>query len=117
MPTFRQGDVVRVAFPYTDRSVWQARPALVISDGAVGPDDRLLWVVMITSAENRPWERDVPLGEDYAAMGLPAASIVRPTKIAVVETAGAEPRGHVPPPILEKVLNEVLAIMRQPPKS
>lgn len=117
MPTSRQGDVVRVAFPYTDRSVWQARPALVISDGAVGPGDRLLWVAMITSAENRPWEHDVPLGEDYAAMGLPAPSIVRPTKIAVVETAAAEPRGHVPPQILEKVLNEVLAIMRQPPKS
>ena len=113
MPTFRQGDVVRVAFPYTDRSVWQARPALVISHGAVGSDDRLLWVAMITSAENRPWEHDVPLGEDYAAMGLPAPSIVRPSKIAVVETAVAEPRGHVPAQILERVLTEVFAILNR----
>jgi len=31
MPTFEQGDVVRVAFPYTDRETRQHWPALVLS--------------------------------------------------------------------------------------
>lgn len=31
MPTFEQGEVVRVPFPYTDRETRQHRPALVVS--------------------------------------------------------------------------------------
>ena len=34
MPTFSQGDVVKVPFPYTDRPTRQSRPALVVSTGA-----------------------------------------------------------------------------------
>ena len=33
MPSFEQGDIVRVPFPYTDRSTRQWRPALVVSAG------------------------------------------------------------------------------------
>lgn len=55
MPDFEPGDVVRVPFPYTDRNTRQHRPALVVSQGGVGEEQALLWVVMITSAENRPW--------------------------------------------------------------
>ena len=50
MPDFEQGDIVRVPFPYTDRSTRQRRPALVISAGGLGEDRRLIWVAMITSA-------------------------------------------------------------------
>ena len=60
MGSFEQGDVV-VPFPYTDRSTRQWRPALVVSKGGLG-EDRRLRVVMITSAENRPWAEDVPFG-------------------------------------------------------
>jgi mRNA interferase MazF len=65
MPSFRQGDVVRVPFPYTDRDTRQYRPALVVSSGGLGEDASLLWVVMITSAANRPWPGDVPLADSY----------------------------------------------------
>jgi mRNA interferase MazF len=53
MPDFEQGQVVRVPFPYTDRERRQHRPALVVSDGPVGENASLLWVAMITSAQNR----------------------------------------------------------------
>ena len=71
MQSFEQGDVVRVPFPYTDRATRQWRPALVVSRGGLGEDRRLLWVAMITSAENRPWPDDIPLGTDPEA-NLPA---------------------------------------------
>jgi mRNA interferase MazF len=55
MPGFRQGEVVELPFPYTDRAAWQRRPALVVSTGGIEAAHGLLWVVMITSAENRGW--------------------------------------------------------------
>lgn len=107
MPTFSQGEIVRVRFPYTDRSLWQARPALIVSADPVGPDGRFLWVAMITSAENRAWPQDVPLVDDYAGMGLPVPSLVRPSKIAVIEAEATERRGRVPDAILRRVLGEI----------
>lgn len=102
MATFRQGDVVRVPFPYTDRSTRQHRPALVVSRGDIGEGGGLLWVVMITSAENRRWAGDVEI-EDLDAAGLPAPSIVRPCKIATIEARHAEPLGRVAPVVMANV--------------
>lgn len=77
--------MVRVPFPYTDRETRQHRPALVVSRGGLGDRESLLWVVMITSAANRPWPGDVPLVEAYRSAGLPVPSVVRSTKIATIE--------------------------------
>jgi len=103
MPSFKQGDVIRVPFPYTDRSTRQHRPALVVSKGALGDGDSLLWVAMITSAENRAWLGDVPFGNAYAQSGLPAPSVVRPCKLATIEARHAERLGHVKPALLRQV--------------
>ncbi|WP_407049047.1 type II toxin-antitoxin system PemK/MazF family toxin [Methyloraptor flagellatus] len=110
MPTFERGTVVRVPFPYTDRVTRRRRPALVVSDGPVG-DGHLLWVVMITSAENRPWPGDVALGERSAAAGLPAPSIVRPTKIATIEVQDADPIGQIDATSLDAVLATIRTTM------
>ena len=103
MPIFERGTVVRVPFPYTDKSTRQRRPALVVSDGPVGEGGHLVWVVMVTSAENRPWPDDVDLGPNFAACGLPAPSIVRPAKIATIETRDAEPLGRIDAILLGRV--------------
>lgn len=95
MPTFERGDVVRVPFPYTDRDVRQHRPALVVSDGGVGDQRALLWVLMITSAENRPWPGDVSLASRYAEAGLPAPSLIRTAKVATIEARRADPIGSL----------------------
>ena len=88
-------DVVRLPFPYTNRPVHQYRPALVIaiSNGTGNP--RLLWVLMITSAENRGWSGDVEIA-DLAGVGLSAASVVRTAKIATVRDVygGLHPAGE-----------------------
>ncbi|MBV8358778.1 MAG: hypothetical protein JO189_12700 [Deltaproteobacteria bacterium] len=62
MPTFEQGEVVRVPFPYTDRETRQYRPPLVASMGSIGESAQFLWVVMITSVENRRWPDDQDIG-------------------------------------------------------
>ncbi len=111
MPTFRQGDVVRVPFPYTDRSTRQFRPAVVVSETQHGPDDALLWVVMVTSAPNRPWPNDVSLATHYAEAGLPAPSIIRPAKIATIDAANAEPIGKIGPELTRQVLHQVLSLL------
>ena len=103
MPSFKRGDVVRVPFPYTDRSTRQRRPALVVSEGAIGEGGELLWVVMITSAQNRSWPGDLPLGGRYGEAGLPAPSVIRPCKIATIEARHAESLGKIRLDLMAKV--------------
>ena len=109
MPAFSRGDVVRAPFPYTDRDTRQYRPAVVVSDGPVGQG--LVWIVMVTSAENRSWSEDVPLGDRYDECGLPAPSVVRPVKIATVDATRIDRIGGVPTDILELVDAAVLRVL------
>jgi len=95
MTSFDAWDIVKVPFPYTDRPVRQRRPALVIAAGALEAEHGLLWLAMITSAANRGWAGDVPIS-DLRQAGLPAASTVRPAKIATIEARDAERLGVLP---------------------
>jgi len=110
MPTFEQGDVVKVPFPYTDRTRRQHRPALVISTGGIEDRHGLLWVAMITSAENRGWPDDVPV-EDLKRSGLPAPSIVRPEKLTTIEANDAGKLGTLAPadlaPVIDRIKTEI----------
>ena len=69
--------VVRVPFPFTDRSSTKNRPAVVLSDPLAfnSPAGHSLRA-MITSQANAPWPLDCALA-DLAAAGLPAPSVVR----------------------------------------
>lgn len=106
MPIFRQGDVVKVPFPYTDRSTRQWRPALVLSTGAIEDAHGLLWVAMVTSAENRGWPADVPVG-NLPTAGLPVPSIIRPAKIATIDASDATKLGRVSTAVLRQVMQHV----------
>jgi mRNA interferase MazF len=94
MPSFEPWDVVKVPFPYTDRPVRQRRPALVIAAGDIEAEHNLLWVLMITSAENRSWPEDVPVA-DLSSAGLPAASVVRCAKLAPIDARDVERIGKL----------------------
>jgi mRNA interferase MazF len=85
-------DVVRVPFPYTNRPIRQRRPALVVAvpNGTGIPG--LLWVLMITSAQNRGWPGDVMVS-DILTAGLPVPSTIRSAKIATIEARDAETIG------------------------
>lgn len=103
MTSFEQGDVVKVPFPYTDRSTRQFRPALVVSIPEVQSAHGLLWVVMITSAQNRGWAGDFPIN-DHAAAGLPVPSVIRSTKIATIDASQAARLGRISPQLRRKVV-------------
>ena len=94
MRTFERGDVIKVPFPYTDRATRQSRPAVVVSTAQLQDLHGLLWIVMITSTENRGWPDDVPVANLKLA-GLPAPSLIRSAKIATIDTADASKLGRV----------------------
>jgi mRNA interferase MazF len=85
---FEAFDIVVVPFPYADRLAEKRRPALVISNRRLSSYG-LIWVAMITSAENAPWPCDVTIA-NLARAGLPAPSVVRTAKIACIEPARIE---------------------------
>lgn len=80
---FAPFDVVVVPFPYIDRLAEKRRPALIVSTAPLALQG-IIWVVMITSAENPSRAGDVPIG-DLRTAGLQAPSVVRSTKIATIE--------------------------------
>jgi mRNA interferase MazF len=96
-------DIVVVPFPYADRLAEKRRPALVISNRKLVPFG-LIWVAMITSADNAPWSCDVTI-TDLARAGLPAPSVVRTAKIACIEPARIERRAGR----LDKVTGKAVA--------
>jgi mRNA interferase MazF len=106
MPSFRQGDVIKLPFPYTDRATRQFRPALVVSTGGIEASHQLLWVVMITSAENRRWPTDVPISNHEQA-GLPAPSVIRTAKVATIEVADATRLGKIPAALVKQVMGKI----------
>ncbi len=106
MGTFNQGDVVKVPFPYTDRSTRQSRPALVVSCAGLQEAHNLIWVVMITSAENCGWPNDVSI-TSLSRAGLPVASVIRPTKITTIDAADATKLGSVSDSQLQKVMGSI----------
>jgi mRNA interferase MazF len=77
-------DIVVVPFPYADRLAEKRRPALVVSAPALQKSYGLVWLMMITSADNPAWDGDVAIS-DLKLAGLPAPSVVRPAKIATVD--------------------------------
>ncbi len=109
MPSFERGDIVRVPFPYTDRTVAHHRPAVVIAAG-LGFRGILIWVAMITAAENRGWPGDV-LVTDHLAAGLPIPSIIRTSKIATLVASRAERRGRLPPEAMAAIDAEIGAYL------
>jgi len=102
MRSFERGDVIKVPFSYTDRPTRQFRPALVASSPDLERAHGLLWVVMITSAENRGWPGDIAIA-NLTLAGLPAPSVIRPAKIATIQATDAHRLGKVSAAVLGRV--------------
>jgi mRNA interferase MazF len=110
MAIFEVWDIVKIPFPYTDPPVRQRRPALVIAADGIEGAHGLIWLIMITSAENRGWPDDVRIS-DLRTAGLPAPSIVRPAKIATVDAGDAQRLGTLPMDDREAVASRLEGIL------
>jgi mRNA interferase MazF len=87
---FAPFDIVVVPFPYTDRLAEKRRPALVVSNHKLAAHG-LIWLAMITSADNDAWPGDVAV-TDLRRSGLPAPSVGRPAKIICIDPARIDRR-------------------------
>lgn len=87
-------EVVAVPFRYVERPVVKRRPAVVVSTSALHETTDLVWVLMITSAENDGWAGDIPV-QDLERAGLRTASVIRPSKIATIGAGDLKPIGHL----------------------
>lgn len=76
MPTFDAWELIKVTLPYSDRHVRERRPALVVAADGIQERHGLLWVLMVTSSENRGWPGDVDTSNLKSAV-LRAASVIR----------------------------------------
>jgi mRNA interferase MazF len=65
-----------------------------------------MWVVMITSAENRGWPGDVMITA-LSRAGIPAPSVIRPAKIATIEASVATKLGTISAAMVQQVLDRV----------
>ena len=110
-PIFMPGDLVKVPFPYTDRSTRQRRPALIVSGPRLQEEHGLTWVLMVTSAANRGWEGDVEI-DDLPRAGLPVPSVVRSAKIATIDARDADYLGSVAPELFARVRRHLNAILQ-----
>ena len=97
------GDVVWVPFPFVDAPRMRERPALVIGTVSPSSDMQLLWVLMITSAENRGWHGDISLEQSYIECGLNVPCVIRTAKVSTVEARRARRSGSVPDEVLAAV--------------
>jgi len=75
--TYDRFTVVRVPFPFTDRTAHKHRPALVLShDETFNHPIGHSVMAMITSAHHAPWPLDCSI-QDLQSAGLPAPSKIR----------------------------------------
>ena len=93
-----------VPFPFVEAPRLRHRPALIVSRPWDADGFRLYWTMMVTSIENAGWPDDIDIGEHFTDAGLPAASVIRPAKVASVMEVSAVKLGRLPSPILKQVL-------------
>lgn len=72
-PTF---SLVRVPFPFTDRTTMKRRPALVVSAPNFQTNSGHLVLAMVTSATNSSWPHDWAI-QELEGTGLPKPCVVR----------------------------------------
>ena len=87
MTVFRRGDVVLVAFPFTDLTTTKMRPALVVSSDAFNHKNVDIIAVAVTSQiPKRILETNYLLSlEDQRLAGLPKPSMVKLGKIVTLD--------------------------------
>ena len=79
---YKRGTIILVPFPFTDLSGSKVRPAVIVSDGAIGDD---VTVLFITAQPKLRGKHLVPIAPDNTN-GLKTASKIVCSKLATLET-------------------------------
>jgi mRNA interferase MazF len=88
MRTLVRGDVVLTQFPFTDLKGVSLRPALVVSQGAIGQDLVLSAISSVLRGQLAPTDLTVDVGHpEFRLTGLRVTSVFRLHKLATVQDA------------------------------
>ncbi len=107
MTAFKRGDIVLVAFPFTDLTTAKMRPALVISADSFQRSGMDVVLIGITSQiPKKIPSTDYPLSpEDQRQGGLPKPSLVRLGKIVTLDQRLIRKKlGHVSAETLNRLI-------------
>jgi mRNA interferase MazF len=70
-------------------------------------EKRLVWLAMVTSADNAGWPCDIAI-DVLSDAGLPAPSIIRPWKLATVDASRiVRVAGRIAPASLSRLMSEI----------
>jgi mRNA interferase MazF len=85
--TKHAGQIVVTPFPYTDLSSAKLRPVLLLRQASARFDDWLVCMVssQLSQAESGLDEMLTPADADFAASGLKAPSVLRLSRLAVLD--------------------------------
>lgn len=121
MTTFDQGDVVLVAFPFTDLTSTKQRPAMVMSARWFNekPEHDCVLVAITSVIPSRLARDEIRIADgDLKNAGLVKPSIVRVGKLFTLNQTLIQKRlGKLPPGALQPVLHTLAEIIPQPPSS
>ncbi|MGG6265229.1 type II toxin-antitoxin system PemK/MazF family toxin [Leptolyngbya sp. AN03gr2] len=83
----QSGQIVLVPFPFTDLSGAKLRPVLMLRQASIQFDD---WLVCMVSSQLRQTDAQIdeilsPSDPDFAATGLKVPSVLRLSRLAVLE--------------------------------
>ena len=100
-------DIVKVPFPFTDKTASKNRPALVLSSAAQfnAPAGHSV-MAMITSSSHTSWPLDCII-QDLPAAGLPAPSLLRFKLFTLDHRLVRGVLGHLSDPDKENVRNHL----------
>lgn len=87
MTVFKRGDVVLIAFPFTDLSTTKMRPALVVSSDVFNQNHLDIVLVAITSQVSKriPLSDHLLSLEDQKRAGLPKPSVIKLGKVVTLD--------------------------------
>jgi mRNA interferase MazF len=107
--TYKRGDLVLVAFPFTNLASLKRRPALVVSPDPFNHAMQDLVLVAITSQVTDDGRLTIDAG-DCIEGGLPKKSVVKPTKLFTMHaTLVLKKLGTLRPEKLETILGDLRA--------
>lgn len=116
----RQGDIVLINFPFSDRSSSKVRPALVISNEEHNRQDVDRLFVLISSNTEVRGKEDLVIATDdadFASSGLKVASVFRCSKLVNLDSSKLRAKriGRVGPAWVSKVADTISAVVHPSP--
>ncbi|CAG5007335.1 hypothetical protein DYBT9275_04023 [Dyadobacter sp. CECT 9275] len=112
MPTYKQGDIVAVLFPFTDISQSKRRPAVVISNDSVNHTGDYLLVQITSQMKQDGLSTPLQIG-DFIGTALPLVSFVRIHKIFLLNESLISHRiASVTPSFIGQLIARITQLIR-----